>query len=72
MVKARFPEVDACIDAKETNQRLIRMLRFIVKNHLPVSTPQIYLGETRLCDEDTDMGLPYAMGKLAPGLVAAK
>jgi uncharacterized membrane protein len=72
MVKARFPEVDACIDTKETSQRLTKVLRYIVKNHLPVSTPQIYIGETRLCDEDTDMGLPYAMGKLAPGLVAAK
>jgi uncharacterized membrane protein len=70
MVKARWPEVDACIDAKETSQRLTKMLRHIVKNHLPVSTPQIYIGETRLCDEDTDMGLPYAMRKLAPALVA--
>jgi uncharacterized membrane protein len=72
MVKGRFPELDACIDAKETSQRLTKTLRFIVKNHLPVSTPQIFIGDTRLCDEDTDMGLPYAMGKLAPGLVAAK
>lgn len=72
MVKARFPEVDACIDSKETGKRLSKMLRYIVKNHLPVSTPQVFLGDTRLCDEDTDMGLPYAMHKLAPSLVVTK
>jgi hypothetical protein len=46
------------------------MLRYIVSNHLPVSTPQMYLGDTRVCDEDTDMGLAYAIRKLAPALEA--
>jgi hypothetical protein len=44
------------------------MLRYIVNNHLPVSTPQMFVGETRLCDEDTDMGLGYTMRRLAPSL----
>ena len=56
------------MDSKETKLRLDRMLRYIVENKLPVSTPQMYLGETRLCDEDTDIGMPYAVRKLAPSL----
>lgn len=70
MITQKWPGLDACIDAKDTALRLNRMLRHIVNNHLPVSTPQVFLGDTRLCDEDTDLGLPYAMKKLAPGLKA--
>ena len=68
MIKARWPGLDACIDSKETKMRLDRTLRYIVNNHLQVSTPQMFLGDTRLCDEDTDMGLSYTIRKLAPGL----
>jgi len=68
MIKDRWPGLDACIDSKETKLRLDRTLRYIVNNHLAVSTPQMYLGETRLCDEDTDMGLAYTIRNLAPGL----
>jgi uncharacterized membrane protein len=68
MIAARWPGLDACIDSKDTKQRLDKVLRFIVNNKLPVSTPQLFLGDTRLCDEDTDMGLAYTMRKLAPAL----
>jgi uncharacterized membrane protein len=68
MIRDRWPGLDACMDSKETRQRLDKMLRFIVDNHLPISTPQMFLGATRLCDEDTDMGLAYTLARLAPGL----
>jgi uncharacterized membrane protein len=68
MISARFPGLDACIDSKETKLRLDKVLRFIINNKLTVSTPQMFLGDTRLCDEDTDMGLAYTMRKLAPAL----
>jgi uncharacterized membrane protein len=68
MIRDRFPGLDACIDAKETKLRLDHILRYVVQNHLPVSTPQMFLGETRLCDEDSDMGLSYTIRRLAPGL----
>ncbi|NUQ73596.1 MAG: hypothetical protein HUU21_08585 [Polyangiaceae bacterium] len=70
MIRERWPGLEACIESKDTALRLNRMLRYIVNNQLPVSTPQMYLGETRVCDEDTDMGLAYAMRKLAPALEA--
>jgi uncharacterized membrane protein len=68
MIRQRWPGLDACMEAKETKIRLDHMLRYIVNNHLQVSTPQMFLGETRLCDEDTDMGLSYTIRRLAPGL----
>jgi uncharacterized membrane protein len=68
MIRDRFPGLDACIDAKETKLRLDHILRYVVDNHLPVSTPQMFLGDTKLCDEDSDMGLSYTIRRLAPGL----
>jgi hypothetical protein len=68
MIRQRWPGLEACMDAKETKLRLDHMLRHIVNNRLPVSTPQMFLGDTRLCDEDTDMGLSYSIRRLAPGL----
>jgi uncharacterized membrane protein len=68
MIRQKWPELDGCIDQKETAQRLDRMLRYAVDNHLPVSTPQLFLGDTRLCDEDSDIGLSYTLVRLAPAL----
>lgn len=67
-ISSRWPGLDACIDSKETAQRLDKHLRFIVKNKLPVQTPQIFLGDKKLCDEDGDMGLAFALPRLAPGV----
>lgn len=69
MLRERWPGLDACIDSKETKQRLERTLRFAVANQLPVSTPQLFLDGTRLCDEDSDIGLSYTLSKLAPDLM---
>lgn len=55
-----------CIDSRETKVRLNRHLHFAADNSVPVSTPQVYLGDMRLCDEDTDIGLRYALKQLAP------
>jgi hypothetical protein len=71
MIRERWPGLIACVDAKETKLRLDHMLRYIVNNKLPVSTPQMFLGETRLCDEDTDMGLSYTIRRLAPSAFGA-
>jgi hypothetical protein len=56
----------ACIDARETKVKLNRHLHFAAENSIPVSTPQLYLGKQRVCDEDTDIGLRYALAELAP------
>ncbi len=71
IVKQFGAELGACVDEKSTAVRLNEQLQFAASNHIPVSTPQMYMQESgdklgRVCDEDTDLGLKYAMGQLAP------
>lgn len=62
-------EVATCIDAKKTKKRLDRHLHYAVDNAIPVSTPQMFLGTTRMCEEDTDIGLVYTLKQLAPDVL---
>lgn len=55
-----------CMDSRETKVQLNKHLHFAADNGVPVSTPQVYLGTRRLCDEDTDIGLRYTLKQLAP------
>jgi hypothetical protein len=55
-----------CIDSRETEIRLNKHLHFAAENNVPVSTPQLYLGQQRICDEDTDIGLRFTFSRLAP------
>lgn len=55
-----------CMDAKATLLTLNRHLHFAADNSVPVSTPQMYFGTKRFCDEDTDIGLRFTLGQLAP------
>lgn len=66
LVRARFADLDACVASKETGRRLDKILRYIAKIQLPVSTPQLFLGDQRLCDEDSDIGFAFTITKLAP------
>lgn len=64
LVRARFPALAECIGTPAVEARLNRALRFAVANELPVLTPQVYVARTRLCDEDTDLGLDYVLARL--------
>jgi uncharacterized membrane protein len=59
-------EVASCIANKATQIRLNQNLLFASANHVPVSTPQMFIGDQRVCDEDTDLGLKYTLAQLAP------
>lgn len=63
-VRERFPALADCIGTPRVRARLNRALRFAVENELPVLTPQVYVNDTRLCDEDTDLGLDYVLSRL--------
>jgi uncharacterized membrane protein len=66
-LRERFgADLAKCLDARPTKVRLNGVLQYAVTNHVPVSTPQVYLGERRVCDEDTDLGLRYTLSRLAP------
>jgi len=60
------PDMIKCIDDRNTMVRLNQHLHFASDNSVPVSTPQVYLGKQRICDEDTDIGLRFTLGQLAP------
>lgn len=64
MVEARFPSLASCIGGANVRAELNRSLRWAVSNQLPVLTPQVYVDETRICDEDTDLGLDYVLTRL--------
>jgi uncharacterized membrane protein len=59
-------EIAGCIANKATQIRLNQNLLFASANHVPVSTPQMFIGDQRVCDEDTDLGLKYTLAQLAP------
>ncbi|HEV3193821.1 MAG TPA: vitamin K epoxide reductase family protein [Polyangiaceae bacterium] len=59
-------DIGACIGKPQTTTRLNQQLHFAANNHIPVSTPQMFLGDKRICDEDTDLGLKYTLAQLAP------
>lgn len=63
------PSMLSCIDSRETKVTLNRHLHFAAANSVPVSTPQVYLGTQRICDEDTDIGLRFTLKQLAPEVV---
>src|SRR5690606_20431998 len=64
MARERFPALRSCIGSPTVRARLNRALRWAVANQLPVLTPQVYVGETRICDADTDLGLDWALTRL--------
>jgi Vitamin K epoxide reductase family len=62
-------ELTTCMASRATEQRLNRQLHFAAANGIAVSTPQVFIEGQRLCDEDIDMGLMFALHKLAPELL---
>ncbi|MBP8972014.1 hypothetical protein KBH13_10480, partial [Myxococcota bacterium] len=64
MILKQFGEVSQCIDTAKTKQKLNLSLRWIMANSLPIMTPQLYVNNRRLCDEDMDLGLEYGLGRL--------
>jgi uncharacterized membrane protein len=66
-IKQRWGEgMLRCVDDRKTDTKLNNHLHFASENNIPVSTPQMYLGKQRVCDEDTDLGLRYTLAQLAP------
>jgi uncharacterized membrane protein len=66
-IKQRWgAELLACVDDRKTDVRLNQHLHFASDNNIPVSTPQVYFGSKRLCDEDTDIGLRFTLKQMAP------
>ncbi|MBN2360850.1 MAG: hypothetical protein JXR83_15450 [Deltaproteobacteria bacterium] len=68
----QFPAIKGCLGTPGIKNKVNKSLRWTVANALPVLTPQLFIGDRRLCDEDTDLGLEYTMAAmLAAGPGAA-
>ncbi|HEY1812174.1 MAG TPA: vitamin K epoxide reductase family protein [Kofleriaceae bacterium] len=74
-VKQKFPELAACVGSPEARSKLNKSLRWAVANNIHVLTPQLFIDNVKLCDEDVDLGLDlslhvmlerHAAGTLAP------
>jgi hypothetical protein len=64
MAKTQFPGLSECIGSTEVQAKLNLSLRWAVKNRLQILTPQVFVEGARLCGEDTDLGLDYALPRL--------
>lgn len=64
LVLASFPDLRSCVGSTAVKQRLNRSLRWIVRNELPVLTPQLFVDGVKVCDDDTDLGLDWALSRL--------
>jgi protein-disulfide isomerase len=67
LLKGAFPDLASCIGSKVIQNKLNRSLRWAVDNNLPVLTPQFYVENQRMCDEDTDLGLDFALSRMLSG-----
>lgn len=66
-IKSEFPAVASCIGTPVARNKVVKSLRWAVANALPVMTPQLFVRGTRLCDEDTDLGLEYTLTRMISG-----
>jgi len=72
-IRKEFPELGDCVGRPAVRARVNKSLRWIVANSLPVLTPQLFVGNQRIPDEDTDLGLDYVLARvLAAGAAGGK
>jgi len=63
-IEREFPGVKDCLGSAVVKSKLTKSLRWAVANAIPVLTPQLFVGDSRMCDEDTDLGLEYTLTRM--------
>ena len=66
-IEKQFPKVKGCLGSTNIKNQMNKSLRWAVANALPVLTPQLFIGDKRVCDEDTDLGLEYTIATMLSG-----
>ena len=64
LLKKNFPNTKSCLGTSKVRSRLNKSLRWAVSNAIPVLTPQLFIRDKRVCDEDTDLGLEYTLAQM--------
>jgi uncharacterized membrane protein len=67
IVKQRWPELASCVGSPDAKSRLNKSMRWAVSNNIRVLTPQLFVNNVKLCDEDVDLGLDYALSRMLEG-----
>ncbi len=60
----KFPDLSSCLGQPAVRARVNKGLRWIVANSLPVLTPQLFVRDQKIPDEDTDLGLDYVLARV--------
>jgi uncharacterized membrane protein len=63
-IKRDLPALAGCVGGPVVRARINKSLRWIVANSLPVLTPQLFVRNQKLPDEDTDLGLDYVLSRM--------
>lgn len=63
-LETQFPKVKGCLGSTLVKNKLTKSLRWAVANAIPVLTPQLFVGNSRMCDEDSDLGLEFTLSKM--------
>lgn len=63
-IKQDFPSLAGCVGGAVVKARINKSLRWIVANSLPVLTPQLFVRNQKIPDEDTDLGLDYVLSRV--------
>jgi uncharacterized membrane protein len=63
-LEQHFPEIKGCVGSAAAKAKVNKSLRWAVANALPVMTPQLFVAGTRVCDEDTDLGLEFTLTRM--------
>ncbi len=71
-LEQEFPEIKGCLGGPQVKSKLTRSLRWAVANGLSVLTPQLFVRDRRMCDEDTDLGLDYSLRRMLSASNTAK
>ena len=63
-IESAFPKVKGCLGGTLVKSKLTKSLRWAVGNAIPVLTPQLFVGNSRMCDEDSDLGLEFTLSRM--------
>ena len=63
-IETKFPAVKGCLGGHNVQNKLNKSLRWAVANALSLLTPQVFVNGTRMCDEDTDLGLEFTLARM--------
>src|SRR4051812_8519600 len=63
-IETTFPNVKGCLGSTLVKNKLTKSLRWAVANGIQVLTPQLFVGNARMCDEDSDLGLEFTLSKM--------